>query len=272
MKNKFLLALSLLATTSLIACASGPQEGDLTGTVGTLYNDGLDALVEKKYDTAIHNFSELERQYPYSGWSTRGQILTAYAQLIKGDHEESILTAERFIKLHPGHQNLDYMFYLKGLNHYYRMRDVNRDQGHTREALEAFQEVVSRYPESIYARDAKLKITLCEDHLAGKEMAVARFYQTQGQHLAAINRFREVIRTYQTSAQTPEALYRITESYLILGVSDEATRAAAILGYNYPASPWYQKVYNLLTAENLAPKGGEKSWPQKIGQGIKDLF
>lgn len=272
MKNNLRLAFALLAATTLTACASGPQEGDLTGTVGTLYNDGLDALIEKKYDTAVHNFSELERQYPYSGWATRGQILTAYAQLIKGDHEESILTAERFIKLHPGHQNLDYMFYLKGLNHYYRMTDVNRDQGHTRDALEAFQEVVSRYPNSIYARDAKLKITLCEDHLAGKEMAVARFYQTQGQHLAAINRFREVVRAYQTSAQTPEALYRITESYLTLGVTDEATRAAAILGYNYPASPWYQKAYGLLTAQNLAPKGGEKSWAKRVGEGIKDIF
>jgi outer membrane protein assembly factor BamD len=269
MKKNLLLA--ALAALTLGACAAKP-EGDLTGTVGSLYNDGVDQLQQKKYPQAIHNFEELDRQYPYSGWATRGQMLTAYAQMLNGDHDESIVTIERFIKMHPGHQNLDYMFYLKGLNHYYEMTDVMRDQAATQDALDAFREVVSRFPTSVYARDAALKITLCEDHLAGKEMTVGRYYQKQKMHLAAINRFRAVIRDYQTSSQTPEALYRLTESYLALGITDEAVRAASILGYNYPGSEWYKQAYSLLTEQKLAPVGQRESWAKQFARGIKDLF
>lgn len=272
-KNTILsLLVAIVLAGSMASCASQKSEGDLTGSVGSLYNDGLDQLQAKKYAKAVHTFAELERQYPYSGWATRGQVLTAYAQMMNGDNEESLVTIERFIRMHPGHQDLDYMYYLKGLNSYYRMTDVNRDQGSTRTALEAFQEVVNRFPQSEYARDAKLKLTLCLDHLAGKEMAVGRFYQSQQRWLPAINRFRVVVKEYQTSSQTPEALYRLTESYLALGVNDEATRAASILGYNYPSSDWYKKAYALLTEKKLAPAGQEKSWAQKIGRGFADLF
>lgn len=264
--------LPLLAVVILAACASAKEEGELNGTVGSLYNDGLDQINNGKYESAIHSFSELDRQYPYSGWATRGQILTAYAQLLKSDHEESIDTIDRFIKMHPGHPDLAYMYYLRGLNSYYQISDVNRDQGYTQKAREAFTEVVNRFPDSIYSRDARLKLTLCEDHLAGKEMTVGRFYMANQQYLAAINRFREVIKNYQTSTQTPEALYRLTEAYLALGVNDEATRAASILGYNYPASPWYKRAYALLTDRQLAPVGQEESWAKKIGRGFKDLF
>lgn len=270
MKNKILAVLVL--PLILAACAGTKEEGDLNGTVGSLYNDGLDQIQSKKYESAIHNFSELSRQYPYSGWATKGEILTAYAQLLKGDHDESLVTIDRFIKMHPGHQDLAYMYYLKGLNHYYQMKDVNRDQDHTAKALEAFTEVTDRFPESAYARDAALKVTLCQDHLAGKEMVVGRYYLQQKQYVAAINRFRAVVKDYQTTTQAPEALYRMTEAYLALGVSDEAQRAAAILGYNYPGSPWYKKAYSLLTERKLAPVGQEKSWPGKIKQGLKDLF
>lgn len=270
MKNKILalFALPLL----LAACAGNKDEGDLNGTVGSLYNDGMDQLQNKKYQSAIHNFSELSRQYPYSGWATKGEIMTAYAQLLKGDYDESLSTIERFIKMHPGHEDLAYMYYLRGLNHYYQMKDVNRDQDHTAKALEAFTEVTTRFPQSEYARDAALKITLCQDHLAGKEMVIGRYYLQQKQYLAAINRFRAVVKDYQTTTQAPEALYRMTESYLALGVADEAERAAAILGYNYPGSPWYKKAYALLTARHLAPVGEEKSWPTKIKNGFEDLF
>ncbi len=275
MKNKItgLILLAPVLMASLLAgCASEKLQGELTGTVGSLYNDGMDNLQNKRYPQAVHNFEELERQYPYSGWATRGQIMTAYSQLMNEDHDESLATIERFIKMHPGHKDLAYMYYLAGLNHYYQMNDVNRDQSETQLALDAFNEVVNRFPQSPYARDAKLKITLCQDHLAGKEMTVGRYYQKQRLHLAAINRFRNVIQNYQTSSQTPEALYRLTESYLSLGVNDEAVRAASILGYNYPGSKWYAQAYDLLTARKLAPTGQKEGWAKRLATGIEDLF
>lgn len=253
-------------------CAGTPTEGELTGTVGSLYNDGMDALGEKRYEKAVHYFSELERQYPYSGWATKAQIMEGYAQFQQGNHEESNVTLERFIRMHPGHPQLPYAYYLKGLNHYNRLTDVMRDQEQTRKARDAFAEVVNRFPESKYAADAKLKLTLCDDHLAGREMVVGRFYLKQQQYLPAINRFRAVVKEYQKSAQTPEALYRLTEAYMALGVNDEAQRAASILGYNYPASEWYEKAYNLLTEQNLAPKGQKDSWAKKLARGFADMF
>lgn len=267
-----LLLPALLCTTLLAGCASSKPEGELTGSVGELYNNGMDAMQEKRYPQAVHAFEELERQYPYSGWATRGQIMTAYAQMLNEDHDESIVTIERFIRMHPGHKDLAYMYYLAGLNHYYQMADVMRDQSETQKALEAFSEVVNRYPQSPYARDARLKMTLCQDHLAGKEMTVGRYYQGQKMWLPAINRFRSVIQNYQTSSQTPEALYRITESYVALGVDDEAVRAAAILGYNYPGSEWYARAYDLLTARRLAPVGQKESWAKKLAKGVEELF
>lgn len=277
MKNKTIFQnLSLLAviaaTALLAACASDKPEGELNGTVGTLYNDGMDNIQNKKYPAAVHDFEELDRQYPYSGWATRGQVMTAYAQMLNEDYDESGATIERFVKMHPGHQSLPYMYYLAGLNHYYQMTDVNRDQSETQQAMDAFNEVVNRFPQSPYARDAKLKITLCTDHLAGKEMTIGRYYQGQKMHLAAINRFRNVVQNYQTSSQTPEALYRLTESYLSLGVTDEAVRAASILGYNYPGSKWYSQAYDLLTARKLAPEGQKEDWAKKLAKGFKDLF
>lgn len=265
------LVLLALATTALAACASKP-EGDLTGSVGKLYNDGMDYLQAGRYPQAVHAFEELDRQYPYSQWATKAQLNTSYAQFLDKNYEEAVVAAERFIRLHPGHKDVPYGLYLIGLSHYGRMSDVNRDQSETANALAAFEELVQRYPDSQYARDAKLKITLCKDHLAGKEMAVARYYQNQNQFLAAINRYKTVVSTYETSSHAPEALYRITESYLALGVNDEATRSAAILGYNYPGSDWYKKAYALLEGKNLAPVGQSKSWAGQIMKGVKDLF
>lgn len=271
MKNKSIFAL-LLAATLITACASSKPEGELTGTVGQLYNDGMDNIQKKRYSQAVHNFEELDRQYPYSGWATRGQMMTAYAQMLDENYDDSLATIDRFIKMHPGHRDLAYMYYLAGLNHYNQMTDVNRDQSSTQDALDAFNEVVNRFPQSPYARDARLKITLCNDHLAGKEMTVGRYYQSQKQYLPAINRFRTVVQNYQTTTQTPEALYRLTESYLALGINDEAVRAASILGYNYPASPWYAQAYGLLTERKLAPAGQKDSCAQSLARSIKDLF
>ncbi|MFZ2587349.1 MAG: outer membrane protein assembly factor BamD [Alphaproteobacteria bacterium] len=271
MKTKTLLPILLSSCILFSACASKP-EGELSGTVAELYNKGMAEMKVGKHKDAVHTFDELNRQYPYSGWATRAEMMTAYAQLQNEDFDEAIVTANHFIKYHPGHKDLAYVYYLKGLANYNRIRDVMRDQGYTREALAAFEEVANRFPESLYARDAKLKITLCKDHLAGKEMQVGRYYQAQKQYLAAINRFQEVVKLYQTSSQTPEALYRLTESYLALGLTDEAQRAAAILGHNYGSNEWYSKAYGLLTAQNLAPVGKEKSWYSQMYKGVKALF
>lgn len=273
MKNNITLAFALLVAVLAASCAAQKPEGELTGSIGKLYNDGMDNISKRRYQQAVHTFEELERQYPYSGWATRGQVMSAYAQLLNQNYDDSLLIIDRFNKMHPASPDLAYMYYLRGLNYYYQMTDVNRDQGATEKALEAFNEVITRFPQSTYAQDARLKITLCLDHLAGKEMAVGRYYQAQKQYLPAINRFRAVILNFQTSSQTPEALFRLVESYLALGVNDEAVRAASILGYNYPASDWYKRAYDLLTKQKLAPEGQTREgFAKQFTRGIKDLF
>lgn len=266
------IAKALVLIALLGGCASAKPEGELTGTIGGLYNSGMDALKESRFDSAAHHFAELERQYPYSGWATRAQIMEAYTQYRAKNYEESNQSLERFIRQNPGHPDLGYAFYLKGLNHYNRLTDVMRDQAQTRLARDAFQEVVNRFPQSKYAQDARLKLTLTEDHLAGREMVVGRYYLQQQQYLAAINRFKDVVKEFQTTSQAPEALYRLVEAYLALGVGDEAQRAGAILGYNYPTSEWYAKAYDLLTGNNLAPAGQQKTWAQQLKRGLGDLF
>ncbi|HEX2858884.1 MAG TPA: outer membrane protein assembly factor BamD [Alphaproteobacteria bacterium] len=268
MKNKILLP--LMGVALITACASKP-EGELTGTVGELYNNGLSELKKGKYSAATHSFEELERQYPYSGWAIRAEMMGVYTHYKAGEYDEAAASADAFIKMHPGHKDLPYIYYLKGMSYYARIRDVTRDQGHTQNALNAFDEVVNRYPDSDYARDAKLKATLCRDHLAGGEMQVGRYYQGKGQYLAAINRYQTVVDQYQTTSQAPEALYRLIESNLAIGLNDEAKRAGAILGYNYPASMWYEQAYTLLTKAKLAPAGQKKVWYQQIYKGLKQI-
>ncbi|MFZ2620364.1 MAG: outer membrane protein assembly factor BamD, partial [Alphaproteobacteria bacterium] len=208
--------LSLLACTAMVvgltACG-GETSTTRIGTVADLYNNGLTAIEGGEYFEAITNFNELERQHPYSGWATRAHMMSAYAQYLNEDLDDAIASTERFIRLHPGHQDLPYMYYLRAMSFYTRISDVKRDQGFTRQALESFEEIERRFPTTTYARDAKFKATLCRDHLAGKEMDVARWYLGQKRYLAAINRFRTVVDTYETSSHTPEALYRLTEAY-----------------------------------------------------------
>ncbi|MBI1363015.1 MAG: outer membrane protein assembly factor BamD [Proteobacteria bacterium] len=255
----------------LSACASTPEEPKIA-PVDELYNSGMDLLEAGKYAKAVTQFEELERQHPYSGWATRGQMMMAYAQFRMGDYDESLASVEQFIRLHPGHPNLDYMYYLRGLNGYYRIRDVNRDQAFTLEALHAFEELARRFPTSKYSSDAKLKITLCRDHIAGQEMNIGRYYQQNNQHLAAVNRFRNVVDNYQKTAQAAEALFRLTESYLALGLEEDAKRSAAILGYNYPDSIWYRDAYDLMLGKHLVTEDERKSWAGKFVKGVEDLF
>jgi len=275
MKNKnTLLAAALLV---LSACGGTAPKAPVIGDVNTLFTTAQTHLNAGEYTQAIHTFEELERQHPYSEWATRAQMLTAYAHLENNNVDQATLAAERFIRLHPGHKNLPYLFYLRGLAYYQNISDVARDQGATRKAKEAFEEVITRYPNSEYAQDAKQKLLLTHDHLAGKEMAIGRYYQQQEFYLAAINRFNEVVENYQTSSQTPEALLRLTESYAALGVQQEAERTAAILGHNYPGSKWYKKAYSLIQNKGYVPEDEptKEGWATRMFnklQAVKDAF
>jgi outer membrane protein assembly factor BamD len=243
----------------LTACASTPEEY-VERPVEDLYNRAMDLLGTGAYESAASAFDEVERQHPYSVWATKAQLMAAYAHYLANNYDDAVLAAKRFIDLHPGHRDVAYAYYLVAISYYEQISDVGRDQKMTELALESLEEVVRRFPESEYARDARLKIDLTRDHLAGKEMEIGRFYLRQGYYIAAINRFRVVIEKYQTTRHVPEALHRLTEAYLALGVVDEAKTAAAVLGYNYPGSDWYMESYALLTGVDVRPEVNKKSW------------
>jgi len=232
-------------------CGSTEEDVYVERPVEELYRDAASALEEGRYQDATKLFDEVERQHPYSVWAARAQLMAAYALYRNLDYDEAILTLDRFIQLHPGHERIAYAYYLRALCLYEEISDARRDQSTTRESQEAFREVVRRFPDSDYARDAKVKLDLTEDHLAGKEMNVGRFYLRQNMLNAAISRFRHVVRDYQTTSHVPEALHRLTEAYLKLGIVEEARKTAAVLGYNFPGSPWYADSYALLEARNI---------------------
>ncbi|MEC8067327.1 MAG: outer membrane protein assembly factor BamD [Pseudomonadota bacterium] len=269
---KFLKVVVLVSALGLAACSSTPEKREIVGEVELLYNQGMDLLTEGRYGEAVNAFEELERQHPYSGWATRAQMMVVFAYYNSERYDEAVPAADRFIGSHPGHKDLPYILYLKAMSHYNRISDVRRDQQFTEEALQTFNELVQRYPESEYAKDAKLKITLCLDHLAGKEMMVGRYYLKNRRYMAAINRFRTVVENYQSTSQIQEALYRLSESYLALGIEDEATQSAAVLGHNYPSSMWYQKAYDLLGQNNLKVPTvvEETSWFGRVWKGLKN--
>ena len=235
----------------LTACASDPDAPIPERPPEELYNDALGKLKEERFAEASKLFDEVERQHPYSLYATRSQILSAYGQYLALDYDAAIAALDRFIALHPGNESIAYAFYLRALSYYERIPDVRRDQSLTEEARDALQDVIRRFPDTAYARDASLKLSLTEDHLAGREMEVGRFYLKQRVFTAAIGRFRAVITDYQTTSHVPEALHRLVESYLALGLKREAQRTAAVLGYNFPGSEWYQDSWKLLDAAGL---------------------
>jgi len=249
-----LLALIAASFIPLSACAmlgggGGRNKADtryVARDVNTLYNAGWDRMNQRNYMVAAAIFDEVERQHPYSVWARRAQLMSAFNYYAARDHTKSIDSARRFLSIHPGNRDAPYALYLIALNYYEQISDVTRDQAVTRQALESLGEVVRRYPDTRYADDARLKIDLVRDHLAGKEMEIGRFYQRRRQWLAAVIRFRTVVDDYQTTSHAPEALMRLTESYLALGIPEEARRAAAVLGANYPQSRWYQRAFNLM--------------------------
>lgn len=256
---------TVFAVLALIAAACSSDEAAyVERPVEQLYNEAMDSLLEGNYGTAAISFDEVERQHPYSIWATRAQLMTSFAYYQANRYDDAILAAERFVQLHPGFDTVDYAYYLIAISYYEQIVDVGRDQRVTELALKSLEDVVLRFPESDYARDARLKIDLARDHLAGKEMSIGRYYLRQRQYLAAINRFRAVIETYQTTTHVPEALHRLTESYLALGVATEAQTAAAVLGYNFPGSEWYIDSYELLEGVNLRPEVDKGSFLSRI--------
>lgn len=229
------------------ACSSDDDNGDyIEGSVDTLYNSAMDLILSERYEQAAKLFDEVDRQHPYSVWATKAQLMAAYAHFKNQQFDEAVIALDRFIQLHPSSRDIAYAYFLKGLSFYEQINDVKRDQAAAREASKTFRELARRFPTTRYARDAKRRIDLVHDHLAGKEMEVGRYYQSRGQHLAAINRFRTVIDKFQTTSHVPEALLRLAESYTALGLPEEAQKVAAILGYNYPASEWYIDSYELI--------------------------
>jgi outer membrane protein assembly factor BamD len=214
--------------------------------VATLYNLARKQLEQGNYAGAAAVFDEVERQHPYSIWARRAQLMSAFSYYAARDYTKSTESARRFLSIHPGNRDAPYAYYLIALSSYEQITDVERDQTSTKQALDALGELVRRYPDTRYASDARLKIDLVRDHLAGKEMEVGRFYERRGQWLAAVTRFRSVIDEYQTTSHAAEALMRLTECYLALGVPEEARKTAAVLGANYPGSKWYQRAYDLV--------------------------
>jgi outer membrane protein assembly factor BamD len=254
-----LVAAALLGLT-LVACSSDERPTYVEQPVEDLYNGAMNAMQAGDYEEAARLFDEVERQHPYSEWASKAQLMAAYAFYQENSYDEAINALDRFIELHPGSPDVAYAYYLKAISYYEQISDVRRDQKMTADALTSLEELVRRFPDSKYARDAGLKIDLALDHLAGKHMDIGRFYQGRSEYLAAINRFRTVIERYQTTTHVPEALHRLVECYLAMGIVDEAKATAAVLGHNFPGSEWYIDSYALLTGEDLRPEDSEESW------------
>ncbi len=230
-------------------CASNKAKGDtayVARDVNTLYGLAKKRLDQGNYIEAAKIFDEVERQHPYSVWARRAQLMSAFSYYVGRQYTDSVSSAQRFLSIHPGNKDAPYAHYLVAMSYYQQIEDVTRDQRTTQQAADAFGELIRRYPQSRYASDARLKIDLINDHLAGKEMEVGRYYQRSGNWLAASTRFRMVVDDYQTTSHTPEALERLVESYLALGIPAEAKKAAAVLGANYPGSKWYKRAFALI--------------------------
>ncbi|AHC73321.1 lipoprotein [Candidatus Endolissoclinum faulkneri L5] len=241
----FFIALSIL----LSACATKHNSEYVEQTVDELYNNAYSAVLLGNFKKAAPLFDEVERQYPYSVWANQAQVMSAYALYQSNKYDDAVLALDRFIQLNPGNHNVDYALYLKGLCYYEQIVDVERDQKLTGEALFSFKALVKRFPYSKYALDANFKIDLVCNHLAGQEMSIGRWYMRQGQYLAAINRFQHVVTEFDTTEQLPEALMRMAECYMTLGLVEEAKRTVSVLGYNDPGSRWYEHAYSLVNTD-----------------------
>ncbi len=266
--RQFTAALFLMFSLLLTGCGtSSSEQTEYKETpVEELYNQAYDLLQKGEKTKAAEAFEEVERQHPYSAWATKAQLMAAYAYYEGEKYDEANLALDRFIQLHPGNDRIDYAYYLRAMVLYDQINDIARDQAITQAALEALRDVIRRFPDTGYAKDAKLKIDLTLDHLAAKEMQIGRFYQKRQQYIAAINRFRKVVDQYQTTSHVPEALHRLVEVYTALGITDQAKANAAVLGHNFPSSDWYQYSYNLITTgknELPVPKKDDRNFVRR---------
>jgi len=239
-----------------------------------LYNEGLYVLNNKKdYKAATKKFEEVDRQHPYSEWARKSLIMTAYAHYEGHDYDEAIAAAKRYVTLHPGSPDAAYAQYLIGASYFEQIPDISRDQGRTEKAMQALDEVARKFPNTEYAASAKRKIEIARDQLAGKEMTVGRYYLDKRDYTGAINRFKVVVTQYQTTRHVEEALMRLTEIYMALGVVAEAQTAAAVLGHNFPDSSWYKDAYNLVRSGGVEPSENKASWIsrafKKLGLGLQ---
>ncbi len=258
--SKLIRSAAMLIACALVipaaGCAGNKTSGDtayVARDVNTLYALAKTRLDGGRYEDAAKLFDEVERQHPYSVWARRAQMMSAFSYYLARKYPEAVSSARRFITIHPGNREAPYAHYLVAMSFYQQIEDVTRDQRITQQAADAFGELVRRYPESRYAADARLKLDLINDHLGGKEMEIGRYYQRSGNWLAATTRFRVVVEKYQTTSHAPEALHRLVESYLALGIPVEARKAAVVLGANYPDSVWYHRAYRLIYFKE--PKG-----------------
>ena len=266
------LALILLAA-SLTACSEGlnlfgKDENPPDEAADRLYNEGL-YLLNARHEPkeAAKKFEEVDRQHPYSDWARKSLIMTAFAYYEAGDYDNCVTSAQRYITLHPGSPDAPYAQYLIGASNYEEIPDITRDQTRTEKAIAALEEVVRKYPTSEYAVNAKQKLEAARDQLAGQEMNVGRYYMSKRNYTAAINRFKKVVTQYQTTRHVEEALARLTEAYMAIGIVGEAQTAAAVLGHNFPDSPWYKDAYNLVKSGGVEPSVNPGSWLSKLGIG-----
>lgn len=255
-RNPTLISMAALAC-ALTLSGCGKKKPELTideRPVELIYNTGAERLDSRHWSDAVDYFHEVERNYPYSEWARRAVLMTAFAHYEANGYEEAVGDADRFISLYPGNASAPYAYYLKAICYFEQITDVGRDQATTEQALANLREVVRRFPTSPYAADARLKIDMVNDQLAGKEMTIGRWYLRQDQPLAAIGRFKSVIDRYQTTSHAPEALFRMVEADLTIGLFDDAKRNAAVLGFNYPGDPWYSDAYDLMSGKGLRPQ------------------
>ena len=230
----------------------------------SIFQQGEAALEAGYFPEAAAFYIEVERLHPYSEWASRGLIMAAFAYHADEDYENTRIAAQRFLDFYPAEEDAAYAQFLLALSYYDQIDQVGRDQGVTFQALQALRQVIERYPDSDYAQDAILRFDLAFDHLAGKEMEIGRYYLRAEHHAAAINRFRVVVEQFQTTSHTPEALMRLVEAYLALGLTDEAQTAGAILGYNFQSSPFYDDAFRQLTGQNLAPEAAGEGWLRDV--------
>ena len=253
------MVLAVLVSVFVVACADdddGPKY--IERPVNKIYDLALNSLNKGEFKFAAQEFDEVERQHPYSTWAVRAKLMAAYANYLDNQYDSAIVALDRFIQLHPSNKDVPYAYYLKGLSYYEQISNITRDQQMTALAMRSLRELVSRFPNSKYARDAKLKIELTLDHLAGKDMNIGRYYLKQQKYLAAINRFKKIVDRYQTTTHVPEALHRLVEAYLALGIVTEAKKMASVLGHNYPGSEWYIDSFDMVGNQRFRPE--ESPW------------